>query len=59
MGYDLYPTDTFAAKQQFVKEAVARNTLVFFPHDPAIAAGYIREQNGKRTVESATSTASD
>jgi methylmalonyl-CoA epimerase len=56
MGYDLYPTDTFAAKQQFVKEAVARNTLVFFTHDPAIAAGYIREQNGKRTVEPATAS---
>src|SRR5262249_29551382 len=49
MGYDLFPLDTMAAKQQFVKEAVAKETLVFFEHDPAVAAGYIREQDGKRT----------
>jgi len=42
--------DTLAAKQQFVKEAIDKQTLVFFEHDPAIAAGYIREQDGKRIV---------
>ena len=47
---DLYPMDTLAAKQQFVKEAIDKQTLVFFEHDPAIAAGYIREQDGKRIV---------
>src|SRR5262245_5176833 len=50
MGYDLYPLDTMSAKQQFVKEAVAKEIIVFFEHDPAVAAGYIREENGKRTV---------
>ena len=50
MGYDLYPMDTLAAKQQFGREAVARGILVFFEHDPAVAAGYIREENGKRSV---------
>jgi glyoxylase-like metal-dependent hydrolase (beta-lactamase superfamily II) len=50
MGYDLYPMDTLAAKKAFVKEAVEREMLVFFEHDPAVAAGHIREQNGKRTV---------
>jgi glyoxylase-like metal-dependent hydrolase (beta-lactamase superfamily II) len=50
MGYDLYPMDTLAAKQQFVKEAVAKETLVFFEHDPVVAAGYIQEHDGKRTV---------
>jgi methylmalonyl-CoA epimerase len=55
MGYDLYPMDTLAAKQQFVKEAIAKETLVFFEHDPAVAAGYIREENGKRVVVPATS----
>src|SRR5581483_4787550 len=43
MGYDLYPVDTLSAKQRFVKEAIEKNTLVFFEHDPAIAAGYLRE----------------
>ena len=50
-GCDLYPMETLAAKTQLLKEAVERNTLVFFEHDPAIAAGYIREQDGKRSVE--------
>jgi glyoxylase-like metal-dependent hydrolase (beta-lactamase superfamily II) len=53
-GCDLYPMETLAAKTQFLKEAVERNTLVFFEHDPAIAAGYIREQDGKRTVVTAS-----
>jgi len=51
MGYDLYPMDTLAAKQQFVQEAIAKQTLVFFEHDPVVAAGYIREAHGKRSVE--------
>jgi methylmalonyl-CoA epimerase len=50
MGYDLYPMDTLAAKRAFVKEATDRDMLVFFEHDPSIAAGYIREENGKRWV---------
>src|SRR5262249_24119589 len=53
MGFDLYPMDTLAVKQQFVREAVEQQTLVFFEHDPAVAAGYIREQDGKRSVEPA------
>jgi glyoxylase-like metal-dependent hydrolase (beta-lactamase superfamily II) len=50
MGFDLYPVDTLAAKQRFVHEAMERDLLVFFEHDPAVAAGYIREQDGKRHV---------
>jgi glyoxylase-like metal-dependent hydrolase (beta-lactamase superfamily II) len=50
MGYDLNQLETLAAKQQFVKGAIADRTLVFFEHDPAIAAGYIREEHGKPTV---------
>jgi len=53
MGYDLYPMDTLAAKKQFVKEALEKEILVFFEHDPVVAAGYIREENGKRRVEAA------
>jgi hypothetical protein len=54
MGFDLYPMDTLAAKKQFVSEAIANQTLVFFEHDPAVAAGYIREQNGTRIVQPAS-----
>jgi methylmalonyl-CoA epimerase len=50
MAFDLYPIETLAAKQQFTREAMEKETLVFFEHDPAVAAGYIREQDGKRRV---------
>jgi methylmalonyl-CoA epimerase len=50
MGYDLYPMDTLASKKAFYKEAVEKNILVFFEHDPVIAAGYIKEEQGKRRV---------
>jgi methylmalonyl-CoA epimerase len=55
MGYDLYPMDTLAAKKAFLDEAVAKNILVFFEHDPVLPAGYIREENGKRRVVPALS----
>jgi glyoxylase-like metal-dependent hydrolase (beta-lactamase superfamily II) len=50
MAYDLYPMDTLAAKSAFAREAVEREILVFFDHDPALAAGYLVEQDGKRRV---------
>ena len=54
MAFDLCPMDTLAAKKQFVKDAIEKETLVFFAHDAAVAAGYIREQNGKRSVQPAS-----
>ena len=51
MGYDLYPMDTLAFKRAFAREAIERNYLLFFEHDPSMAAGYIREKDGKRVVE--------
>lgn len=51
MGYDLHPVDTLAFKRAFAREAIDREYLVFFEHDPSIAAGYIRDANGKRSVE--------
>jgi len=47
MGYDLYPMETLEFKRGFVKEAIEREYLIFFEHDPHVAAGYIR-QDGKR-----------
>src|SRR6185295_5484300 len=47
---DLYPMDTLAAKTATANEAVAKHLLVFFGHDPAIAAGYVREQDSRRSV---------
>jgi methylmalonyl-CoA epimerase len=54
-GFDLYPMDTLTAKQRFVKEAMENETLVFFEHDPAVAAGYIGEQDARRVVVPARS----
>ena len=54
MGYDLYPMETLEFKRAFVREAIEREYLIFFEHDPEIAAGYIREKNGRRVVEPAT-----
>jgi glyoxylase-like metal-dependent hydrolase (beta-lactamase superfamily II) len=51
MGYDLYPMDTLAFKRTFVREAIAREYLIFFEHDPEIAAGYLREAHGRIGVE--------
>ncbi len=47
---DLYPMDTLAAKRAFNEDALAREVLVFFYHDPFVAAGYIREEGGHRRV---------
>ncbi|MGH9370558.1 MAG: MBL fold metallo-hydrolase [Vicinamibacterales bacterium] len=51
MGYDLYPMDTLAFKRRFIREAIERGYLIFFEHDPAIAAGFIREKDGRKPVE--------
>jgi glyoxylase-like metal-dependent hydrolase (beta-lactamase superfamily II) len=51
MGYDLYPMDTFLYKKRFVREAIDREYVIFFEHDPAIAAGIIREKGGRPFVE--------
>ena len=53
MAYDLYPMDTLAFKRRFVREAIEREYLIFFEHDPRIAAGYIRERDGRKYVEEA------
>ena len=51
MGYDLYPMDTLAFKRAFVREAIEREYLIFFEHDPEVSAGYIREEKGRKHVE--------
>ena len=51
MGYDLYPADTLEFKRAFLREAVEREYLVFFEHDPETAAAYLREKSGRIVVE--------
>ena len=51
MGYDLFPMETLAFKKRFIREAIDREYLIVFEHDPHVAAGYIREKDGRRFVE--------
>jgi glyoxylase-like metal-dependent hydrolase (beta-lactamase superfamily II) len=51
MGYDLYPMDTFFYKKPFVREAIEREYVIFFEHDPTIAAGVLRDRAGKVSVD--------
>jgi glyoxylase-like metal-dependent hydrolase (beta-lactamase superfamily II) len=51
MGYDLYPMDTLIFKKRFLREAIDGEYVIFFEHDPAMAAGIIREKNGRLNVE--------
>jgi glyoxylase-like metal-dependent hydrolase (beta-lactamase superfamily II) len=51
MAYDLYPMDTLAYKRQFLREAIEREYVIFFEHDPNVAAGIIREREGRTFVE--------
>jgi glyoxylase-like metal-dependent hydrolase (beta-lactamase superfamily II) len=55
MAYDLFPMETLAFKKRFIREAIDNEYLIFFEHDPHVAAGYIREKDGKRFVEPVTS----
>lgn len=52
LGFDLYPVDSVTAKKTF-KRDVGGETLVFLPHDPRLAAGYLVEQNGRPTLQPA------
>lgn len=51
MGYDLYPMDTLAYKKAFVREAIEREYVIFFEHDPAMPAGIIRADGRRKVVE--------
>jgi glyoxylase-like metal-dependent hydrolase (beta-lactamase superfamily II) len=51
MGYDLFPMETLAFKRRFIREAIEGEYLIFFEHDPHVAAGHIREVDGRRVVE--------
>lgn len=51
MGYDLYPMDTLNFKRQFLAKAVKDEYVIFFEHDPAMVAGIIRDDQGRKRVE--------
>jgi hypothetical protein len=43
--------ETLEFKRAFVREAIEREYIVFFEHDPAIAAGIIRQKDRRLFVE--------
>jgi glyoxylase-like metal-dependent hydrolase (beta-lactamase superfamily II) len=51
MAYDLYPMETLEFKRAFVREAIEREYVVLFEHDPMIAAGIIRQKDRRLYVE--------
>ena len=51
MAYDLYPMDTLTYKKQFLAHAIAGEYVIFFEHDPKIAAGIIRSDGRRKHVE--------
>jgi methylmalonyl-CoA epimerase len=51
MGYDLFPMETLAFKRGFIREAIDREYLIFFEHDPLVLAGIIREQEIRGAVK--------
>jgi hypothetical protein len=42
------------SRNSFVREAIDREYVIFFEHDPAIPAGIIRERQGRKFVEPVT-----
>ena len=51
MAYDLYPMETLAFKRAFLREAVEREHLILFEHDPDVAAGYVRWDGARASIE--------
>lgn len=51
MGYDLYPLTTIEEKKAILAQAVEENWILFFEHDPEIAACTVREEAGKIVVD--------
>ena len=45
MGYDLYPMDTFRAKNELLEKAFAEQWLLIFEHDSKVAMGYLKKNN--------------
>lgn len=43
MGYDIRPLDTMKEKKDFLRQAIDKNYLLFFEHDPTIACVSLME----------------
>ncbi|HKY05128.1 MAG TPA: MBL fold metallo-hydrolase [Blastocatellia bacterium] len=51
MSFDLYPVEVLEHKKRLIPQAVRENWAALFYHDPRTALGYLRESNGRVSVE--------
>lgn len=47
MGYDLHPLQTIEEKRSILAQALVEDWILFFEHDPNVAAARVRDDNGK------------
>src|SRR5207302_6934255 len=47
MAYDLYPLTTIEEKKMLIAQALEDDGIVFFEHDPLVAAGRLGEKDGQ------------
>jgi len=53
MGYDLYPLTTIEEKKAILAQAVEEGWILFFEHDPVVAACRVREERGQVVMDRA------
>jgi len=53
MAYDLYPVDVIETKERFLQEALEKQWLLIFQHDPHVQTGYLQKSEGKYTLKKA------
>lgn len=51
MAFDLYPLTLIEEKRMILAQAVEEGWILFFEHDPAIAACTVKEENGEIAVD--------
>ena len=51
MSYDLFPLTTLETRKKIYRRAVEEDWLVVFEHDPHCAAGRLKHEDGKYSVE--------
>ncbi len=51
MAYDLYPLTVIEEKKMILAQAVEDGSVLFFEHDPAIAACTVKEERGEVVVD--------
>ncbi|MFZ5470838.1 MAG: MBL fold metallo-hydrolase [Myxococcota bacterium] len=51
MAYDLYPLTTIEEKKMLLAQAVEDHSILFFEHDPHVAACMVKEERGQVVVD--------